>query len=195
MVRQPLSLRAAGATLVNKLINFGLMQINWFACVLGAADGRPWLGVIVALAIATARLLRSRQLHKELKFLVAALLFGFVLDSALASTGLIAFSSGTIVDGVTTPWMLGLWIGFATTLNGSLTWLLRHPTIAVIFGAVGGPLTYWSGAKLGALTMGPLIDALIPIGIGWAIAMACFAKLSKRLSSHQSTDETAKAVS
>jgi hypothetical protein len=31
--------------------NFVAFQTGWFACVLGAANGMPWLGVIVAVLV------------------------------------------------------------------------------------------------------------------------------------------------
>ncbi|MEK9940662.1 MAG: DUF2878 family protein, partial [Methylotenera sp.] len=31
------------------IINFVLFQLAWFACVLGAANSQPWLGVGVTL--------------------------------------------------------------------------------------------------------------------------------------------------
>ncbi len=33
------------------LLNFAAFQIGWFACVLGAANGFPWLGPVVVAAV------------------------------------------------------------------------------------------------------------------------------------------------
>jgi len=33
------------------ILNFILFQIAWFACVLGAANAMPWLGVLVTVVI------------------------------------------------------------------------------------------------------------------------------------------------
>ncbi len=55
-----------GGEEVNRtLVNFVAFQAGWFACVLSAANGRPWLGVlvvglIVALHLRTARRAQSR---------------------------------------------------------------------------------------------------------------------------------------
>jgi len=165
---------------MNALVNLLAMQISWFACVLGAAHQLPWLGVFVALAVVALHLLRSAQRRVELQLIISALLMGLVIDSALAGGGWIGFTSGTLMAGVTTPWMLGLWIAFATTLTSSLNWLMLRPPLAVLFGAIGGPAAYWSGAKLGALTLTQAAPALAAIGACWAVAMAIFVVLVRR---------------
>jgi len=164
-----------------KLINIALMQVSWFACVLGAANDLPWTGVLVSLAVVAWHLLRAAQPRKETTLLLSALAVGFVLDSALASSGLMTFKSGTVIAGLTTPWMLSLWLGFATTLTVSLRWLMTRPPFAVLFGAVGGPLAYWSGARLGAIELNGAAPGLLCIGLGWASAMWLFVLLTKRL--------------
>jgi hypothetical protein len=162
------------------LINLALMQVSWFACVLGAANDLPWAGVLVTLAVVAWHLLRTTQPRKETMVLLGALVVGVALDSALASSGLMTFTSGTVVTGLTTPWMLSLWLGFATTLNASLRWLMTRPLLAVLFGAAGGPLAYFSGAKLGAIGLNGAALGLLCIGLGWAGAMGFFVLLTKR---------------
>lgn len=165
---------------MNALLNLLAMQMAWFACVLGAAHQLPWLGVVVSLAVVALHLWRSAQRRIELSLTLYALLMGLVIDSVLASGGWIGFTSGVLITGVTTPWMLGLWIAFATTLTTSLNWLMRRPALTVLFGALGGPAAYWSGAKLGALTLTPVGPALLAIGVSWAVAMAIFVVLVSR---------------
>ena len=172
---------------MNTLINIILMQIGWFACVLGAANDLPWTGVLVSLGVVTWHLLRTTQLRKDTTVLLSALVMGFALDSALASSGLMTFKSGSLIGGLTTPWMLSLWLGFATTLNASLRWLMTRPLFAVLFGAGGGPLAYWSGAKLGAIGLNNAALGLLCIGLGWASAMWFFVLLAKRIGHAPST--------
>jgi hypothetical protein len=167
---------------VNKLINMVLMQLSWFACVLGAAHHVDWIGISSAMAISAWHVWRAAQPRLEVILLLTALALGFIIDSTLASNGLIMFASGVVLPGFTTLWMLGLWLGFATTLNSSLQWLFKRSWLAIVFGAIGGPTAYWSGVKLGALTLGPITLSLCAIGACWAIAMGCFVLLIKRLS-------------
>lgn len=166
---------------MGKVINIVAMQIAWFACVLGAANGVGWVGTLTSLAIAVLHVRRARQPKDELTLILSAVAIGMVLDSALASASLITFNSGVWLNGFTTHWMLALWIGFATTLNASLGWLMRSPLLAVAFGAAGGPAAYWSGQKLGALTLNAGTASFVAVGIGWAATMALFVFLVQRL--------------
>ena len=174
---------------MSTILNLVAMQISWFACVLGAANGMPWLGVIVSLIVVTQHLIRSKHRLIETKLVASALLLGLILDSALATAGLVSFNSGIVVAGATTPWMLALWMSFATALTGSLRWIVDRMGISVAFGIVGGPLAYWSGAKLGAITLADSPLTFACIGLGWGAAMLVFSILVK----HLNTASTAEA--
>jgi uncharacterized protein DUF2878 len=67
--------------------------------------------------------------------------------------------------------MLSLWIAFATTLNHSLRWLMTRPVGAALAGALGGPLAYLAGARLGALTLVTPATTLAIIALLWMLAM------------------------
>jgi hypothetical protein len=63
--------------------------------------------------------------------------------------------------------MVMLWVNQATTLNSCLTWLRGRYLAGALFGAVGGPLAYLGGAKLGAASL-PSSSGLVVLGITWA---------------------------
>ena len=67
------------------------------------------------------------------------------------------------------PWMIGLWLNFAATLNQSLGWLHGRPLLAALFGAIGGPLAYYGGARLGATETLPGIEGMVLLAIGWGV--------------------------
>jgi hypothetical protein len=171
------------------LINAVAYQIGWFACVLGAAYQLPWIGTLVSLGVVALHLVITTRPHSEFMLIVAAALIGLVLDSSLASTGLVAFPSGVFIEGVSPHWMIALWVGFATTLNVSLRWLTRNRTYAIAFGAVGGPIAYLAGTKLGAMTIANPSIALPVIGASWAAAMFVLATLASRLPITVATQE------
>jgi len=151
------------------LLNFVAFQCGWFACVAGAARGWPWAGAAVAAVIVGAHVLRAARPAEEFKLVCAALAIGVVWDSALASLGWIHFTSGMLVEGLAPPWILGLWALFATTLNVSLGWLKGRWLVAALMGAVAGPLSYWAGARLGAVELVAPVAALLALAIGWAV--------------------------
>ena len=63
--------------------------------------------------------------------------------------------------------MICLWLNFAATLNVSMAWLRGSYIPAAAFGAVGGPLAYYSGAKLGAMEALPTTTEMLLLAIGW----------------------------
>jgi Protein of unknown function (DUF2878) len=163
------------------LANFVLFQIGWFACVAGAAHDMALAGSGVALVIVVLHVARAVQPLQALKLVLVALLIGTVWDSALLATGWVRFSSGIFIQGIAPNWILTLWALFATTLNVSLTWLRGRWLLLILFGAVGGPLSYWGGVRMGAMTLVDPLPALLALAIGWAVIMVLLMLAAKRL--------------
>jgi len=170
----------ANAQSARILVNAVAFQAGWFACVLSAARGWPWAGAGVAVAIVGLHLLRAARPLEELKLVGIALSIGVVWDSALASLGSLRFTSGVLVDGIAPPWILAMWALFATTLNVSLAWLKCRAVVAAILGAVAGPLSYWAGARLGAVEILARVPALLALAIGWAVITPLLAAAARR---------------
>ena len=150
------------------LANFLAFQLGWFAVVLGAAQGWPWAGSAAALAILAWHLRRAARPRAELVLALSAAMIGALWDSALAASGLVVFPNGMLVERAAPHWMVALWVLFATTLNVSLCWLKRSLLLAAAFGAIGGPLAYLAGEKLGALAMPHPTSAIVTLALGWA---------------------------
>lgn len=162
------------------LVNFIAFQLGWFACVLGAAWGWPWAGTGIALAIVALHLARAPQPQREATLVVGAAALGALWDSLLVVLGWIEYPNGTLVAGTAPHWMVALWMLFATTLNVSLAWLKRRLPLALVFGAIGGPLAYFGGAKLGALVFANQIAALTALAVGWALLTPLLIVLARR---------------
>jgi apolipoprotein D and lipocalin family protein len=161
--------------------NMVAYQVAWFACVLSAAFGMPWIGAASALVVVAGHLTLIDRRAAELKLIGAAVIVGLVVDTALLRSGELRFVSSAWPEGFAPYWMLSLWAAFATTLNHSLRWVMRRPWVATLLGVIGGPLAYLAGAKLGALHLASLQTALPLIGVGWGIAMAALSLIALRL--------------
>jgi hypothetical protein len=162
------------------VINFVLFQLGWFACVLGAANGRPWLGPLVVLVAVAVHLLRARRPMPELRLVLYAMLLGLVADSLLLATGWLRYPSGLWLPGLAPYWIVAMWALFATTLNLSLGWLRGRPLLAALTGAIGGPLSYLAGQKLGGIELLAPLPALVALALVWAVAMPLLAWLALR---------------
>jgi len=162
---------SSGSGSLRVILNILGFQIGWFACVLGAASGRPWLGPLVAAPVLAWHLARAARPEREAGLLLLAGLVGLVLDSILVQAGRLRFAEGTVVPGLAPYWMLTLWLLFASTFNLSLRWLRDRLGLAALFGAVGGPLAYAAGARLGAAeALEPLALTLAAVSLSYALA-------------------------
>ena len=167
--------------MIRYAINFVGFQLGWFACVLGAASGRAWIGPLVVAALVALHLSLARQRTVETLLIAAALAGGLAVDSLFVALGAFSPNRALLPEPLTTVWMLAMWANFATTLNVSLSKLQGHGLIAAALGAVFGPLAYYSGARLGAAVLHPpLAVSLLLIAAGWAIATPALVWVARR---------------
>jgi len=154
------------------LVNFLAFQIGWLACVVAAAQGLPWLGTAIALLIVAGHIRYTQPRWPEIRLLLIAAALGAVADSVLASTGLLIYPSGILLPGTAPYWIIAMWMLFATTLNVSLSWLQGRRLLACVLGAIGGPLAYYAGHRLGGVEFAhPLWQPLLALALIWAVAM------------------------
>ena len=150
-------------------LNLVLFQAGWFAGVLGAARGMPWVGVAAALAVAAWHLWRARRPGQEFKLLLLAVALGAAFETALVQLGWLRFDGGSLASGLAPVWMVALWSNFATTLNVSLRALRDRLLFAAALGGVGAPIAYYAGGRLGAVDFSDPGMALAAIAAGWAV--------------------------
>lgn len=162
-------------------LNVLLFQAGWFACVLGAARGEAWIAALAAAAVLAWHAANARSPGREVALAALATGVGIVFESAMARLGIIEASSGILVPGLAAYWLVCMWALFATTFNVSLRWLHGRPLLAAALGAVGGPLAYLAGARLGALQLDTGIAALAALASGWALAMVGLMWAARRL--------------
>lgn len=161
-------------------VNFVLFQFGWFGVVLSGAAKQPGLATGIAGAVLIVHLSYARRILPELKLALMAGALGLVLDSALTGLGLLRFDSGQWVSWAAPPWIVAMWMMFATTLNSSLSWLKGRFGLAALLGAIAGPLAYFGGAKFGAVQLpeGPVLS-LLGVALAWLIAMPLLAWIAQ----------------
>ena len=164
---------------MNRILNFILFQLLWFAAVMGAADGLYWAGPAALLGFALWQLSISRVLRRDLRVMVAALVMGLIFDSLLITLGLADYAAAWPHAELAPVWILSMWMGFALTLNHSLDWLQGRSPLAVALGAIGGPLAYSAGQALGAVEfVEPPWPVLTVIAVGWALATPALVRIA-----------------
>ena len=167
---------------MNKAINFIASQMLWLLSVFGAANAMAWLGPAFFLLFAAWQLHPARRASGDLKLVLIALPLGLLVDSTMAATGLASYASPGPLGWLAPPWILTLWMGFALTFNHSAATLLRGPSLAIAFGAIGGPLSYWVAQRAwGAIEFAaPSWPALLLLGLLWSGAMALLSLACRR---------------
>lgn len=164
----------------NNVLNFLLFQVGWFGCVLSAAAGQPIWGALLSLFIISRHVWHASLPVTELKLIVAAMLIGMAWDSLLVWQNWLRYESGMVLDNTAPYWIVLMWALFATTLNVSLRWLKNRWIFAVLFGAIGGPLAYFAGQRMGAVIFTDTTTALLILLMGWALLTPLLIAIAQR---------------
>lgn len=161
----------------------GMMQVVWFACVLGAACGLPWFGTLVGLSFVGWHLTRAGQdAGRELAIVLAAGGLGAAIDIALLHSGALLYASGQWIPGLGPHWVVVLWMAFGATMNVAYRWLHGRWLAAAIMGAVFGPLSYWAGMRLGGVVFPRSMEfGLASLSLAWLVAFPALVWMAQRL--------------
>jgi hypothetical protein len=166
---------------VRVAVNLVAYQCAWLACVLGMAQQRPVLGLAVALATVLIHLHAAKAPRRELALVGVAVALGLVFESGLLASGWVRMQAPLPNAGNLPVLMVVLWGAFATTLNVALR-PMRHRYLAcAALAAVGAPLAYVAGARLGAIEWVEALPALLAISIGWAVLLPLLMRVAQRL--------------
>ena len=146
-----------------QLANAALFQLGWFACVF--SPEQPWL-LLLPLLVLGLHIGWLSSWAAEGKLLLASLLIGVTLDSALLHLGLFDFGQPRLLIPL---WLALLWPLLASTLRHSLAWTARPWWRASLLGAISAPLSYYAGAHLAgvALPYGSTVTLLL-LALLWA---------------------------
>lgn len=163
------------------IVNFLAFQAGWFAAVLSAAAGRPWVGMLIMAATIGLHLWSSAAPRRELLLILFCGVLGGAWDSVLVAMGWVGYDAGVVVPFLAPYWIVAMWMIFATTLNSSLSWLKGRDALAAAFGAAGGPLAYLTGQKLGGIELIDTYAACVALAVGWAVMMPLLLRVADRL--------------
>lgn len=167
---------------MNVIVNVLAFQAAWLACVFGAANGMAWVGLAAVAAVVGLHLARTDRPLTELALAVVCGAAGIAGEGALMAAGLAGYASPGPIGWLPPLWLVGMWVAFATTLNVAFAPLRGKPLMAAAVGATFGPVAYFAGSRIGAMTLvEPVWVALAAIGAMWAIALPALLQLSASL--------------
>ena len=167
--------------LTKGLWNLISVNIGWLACILGAARGHYWQGLVVVPILFVIHITAIER-HKIRKIFIVALAttaIGFLMDTTLIIVGAVEPNRWAMPAPFTTIWDLMIWANFSLTLDVSLRFLQKRPLVAAFLGAICAPGTYYAGDRLGALNFSePVFSSLLWVGAVWLFAMPCLSLMA-----------------
>lgn len=173
--------------MVQRVINVFAFQIGWFACIYAGALNRDALAALGFALVTGVHFATTKNRRAEAELIAVSGAIGIVFDSVLMNVGLLSFPTGSLIPFLCPFWFIALWLNFATLLNVSLDWLKKWLPLAAVLGAIAGPVTYYAGARIGAVALHPdLWPSLIAIGVEWGIAFPALLKLADLLLARRS---------
>ena len=159
------------------VLNLVRYQCAWFATVLGAAGSHEWLGDLIAVFMIGLHIRQAPSPRTEIRTILAILLIGALWEFGVVQLKIVAYRFSYAIIGVPV-WILLLWAAFATTLNGCLGWLRERLLLASLLGGILGPLSWYGGAKLNALTVPAGLSGYLFLGFGWLFLMPVLSRLA-----------------
>jgi hypothetical protein len=162
-------------------VNLIAYQCAWLACVLGAAHQQPAIALAVSLAVLLLHLSTASAPRLELALIGVAVAVGALFESGLVAGGWVRVNDALLVGSSTPLLMVVLWAVFATTLNVALRPLRGRHVLIALLAAIGAPLAYLGGSRLGALEIPDAVPALLVISAGWAVMLPLLMRTAQRL--------------
>ena len=159
---------------------FVLGQAGWFACVIGAAHGNAYPGILLVVALIILHVLRAERAAPEVILITIVVVIGGAWESALIYFSVLAYPHSPVVLGIAPWWLLALWGLFAAQFNTTYRWLKPRLWAGALLGAVAGPLSFHAGATLGAVRFVKVLPATVSLVIGWAVLLPLIIVMSRR---------------
>jgi len=182
-------LATRGPTRAAQIASLAVFQGTWFAAVFGAAQCVSLSSIVCVLCAVVWHLGMSERPTQEALLVGIACLIGFVVETVHGLLGYVGFPCAGGSLGLAPAWLVAMWGLFAICLNVTLRWLRSRWWLAAIVGAVGGPLSFASGVKLGAAYFVDPLPALVVIAATWSVVLPLMVWLSIRLDGISRVDQ------
>lgn len=151
-------------------VSYGVMwQIAWFAAVIPAGKGMPWVGLLATIPVVL--IAGWGRWPRALMVIAVSIAVGVATDAILGLCGAVGFPGGLLNGHLSPPWMWMLWIQMGLGLDLCLSWLRLRWWLPMLFGALGAPGAYIGGVHFAALTA-PLGLVILGLAVGLAYAVA-----------------------
>jgi hypothetical protein len=132
-------------------INVVSFDALWTAAMFGAGKSWWWAAPVLIVLSMAVQLWFYTSPGREVYLILAGAAVGTGLDWLAVTLGVFRYASESRAEFLVL--FCSLWINFGTTLRPSLRWMWRRPALAAALGLIGGPVAYWVGARIGAISL------------------------------------------
>jgi hypothetical protein len=115
----------------------------------------------------------------EIVIVLIACAVGFVVDTAFIQANLLAYAEPLPFAAVAPYWILGMWVNFALTLNGSMRWLHGRYLLAAVLGAGWWPAGLRGDAGAAELLASGVVVYGV-LAVVWALAVPLLVLATER---------------
>ena len=165
--------------MARKILNFAAFYAGYVACVFGAAREQALAGSAAAALLLILHLWFVPDRRQEARLLGAAALVGLGIESLHTALEFVEFAGREISLGGVPLWLVLVWMLFASTLNGSLSWLSGRYALGAALGAVAGPFSYVAAEPIGAVDLHDnALYAVLGLAAVWTITTPLLLRLA-----------------
>lgn len=174
----------ASLPLNRRLLHTLLFYLAWVACLKSVALQNYWLGCSVVGSVVAFHLWQSSHRWADLLSLVMALTIGPLSDMLYLQLGLLEYtqvhSNGAYFPPI---WVFSLWALFGANLH-LFAWMHGKWKWALLFGGMGGPISYLSAIRLGGgHLLQPFPWSLLVISACWMLLLPFFLRCNQAIGS------------
>lgn len=169
---------------LNRTLSTLFFYFGWIVCLQEASSGHSFYGLWMVFGMILYYLFCSKCRKADYLLLTLVVLIGPLSDILYTQLGIFKYHSHH--QHALSAWIPPLWVFFLWGLFGInihlFSWLNHRWWLAIILGALGGPMSYLSVVRLGGVSLlksYPL--AFLTIGGIWAIFLPCFILLNEFL--------------
>ncbi|GAA4359226.1 DUF2878 domain-containing protein [Kangiella marina] len=137
----------------NNIVNFVLFQLVWLGFVLGSTKGYIWVGATLLVAMLVWQLWPSRRNENDFLIIGASATCGFIVATIWSFFGLIEYAEHWPAKNIAPWWIIAMWVAFGASFNHSLGWIQKSPYLAGVLAGIGGPVSYFGAARIGAVVI------------------------------------------
>lgn len=149
--------------------------------MIGASIDYVYIGPFIMLIFLLIHFIVNGLKQSDVRIITIVGLIGIMIDSAFNMTTIIIYN-GTNSNIFPPLWIIAMWIGFAATMNYSMSWLKNNYKIGFLVGSIFGPLSYITGHKFNAITINYSdSNPIFSLSISWALAVPIIFYINDKL--------------